>query len=154
MHSLLLYPISISDTAFYFTMWSDWLMTKERKGGPGELSNSDVVVRLFSFFVPSQALAKLLPSWFQFWAGSLRKGPHHLQMWVFKQCVMHMQLSYLYSCILRHLSFPFTVVNNVLCLCVPQPKHSGRRKHYPIALVLAPTRELALQIHAEGRKVL
>lgn len=29
----------------------------------------------------------------------------------------------------------------------------GRRKHYPISLILAPTRELALQIYDESRKV-
>lgn len=29
----------------------------------------------------------------------------------------------------------------------------GRRKQYPLSLVLAPTRELALQIYDEARKV-
>lgn len=32
------------------------------------------------------------------------------------------------------------------------PQISGRRKQYPLGLVLAPTRELATQIHDEARK--
>lgn len=34
------------------------------------------------------------------------------------------------------------------------PRNYGRRKQYPSALVLSPTRELASQIHDESRKVI
>lgn len=34
-----------------------------------------------------------------------------------------------------------------------QPRTHGRRKMFPIALILAPTRELAQQIYDEARKV-
>lgn len=34
-----------------------------------------------------------------------------------------------------------------------QPRYIGRRKQFPLALVLAPTRELASQIYEEARKV-
>lgn len=33
-----------------------------------------------------------------------------------------------------------------------QPRLGGRRKQYPLALILAPTRELATQIYDESRK--
>lgn len=32
-------------------------------------------------------------------------------------------------------------------------EYSGRRKYYPTTLILAPTRELAVQIYEEARKV-
>ena len=38
-------------------------------------------------------------------------------------------------------------------LFIVQGRYTGRRKQYPLGLVLAPTRELASQIHEEARKV-
>lgn len=37
-------------------------------------------------------------------------------------------------------------------MCLFSPQRHGRRKQYPLCLILAPTRELASQIYDEARK--
>lgn len=48
--------------------------------------------------------------------------------------------------------FLFPVIMSMLKLGGSTPPSDGRRRNYPNALVLAPTRELASQIHEESRK--
>lgn len=49
-------------------------------------------------------------------------------------------------------AFLFPIISRLLETPPPQEGPGGRRKVHPLALVLAPTRELACQIYDEGRK--
>jgi superfamily II DNA/RNA helicase len=50
--------------------------------------------------------------------------------------------------------FLFPTIVSMLRKGAPEPPHgASRRKQYPVALVLAPTRELASQIFEEAQKV-
>lgn len=46
----------------------------------------------------------------------------------------------------------FVIICNVILILLSFVSLQGRRKQYPLGLVLAPTRELATQIHEEARK--
>lgn len=53
-------------------------------------------------------------------------------------------------------SFLVPILAQIYAGGAPEPREDGgyrNRKQYPVALVLAPTRELASQIHDEARKV-
>ena len=65
---------------------------------------------------------------------------------------------YLFSFVLSTFGGHSAVTSGTVCVDplpappTPQPRYAGRRKQYPLGLILAPTRELASQIFDESRK--
>lgn len=124
-----------------------------------------------------QARVRLQPSWCQCWARSTHRGlemPQRLprtdrythththttslQHWVFPLIWNIAFLRQQFNCPpwLARVLFIYSVCWGWPNTCRFPPQDSGkygRRKQYPLSLVLAPTRELALQIYEESRKV-